>query len=62
MMKEDFIVTTDRTPLDPQDLYAIDQLAQGPDILRPLREVSILQGKDSATACCRFLATTNYIQ
>jgi hypothetical protein len=28
MMKEDFIATTDRVQLDPQDLYAIDQLAQ----------------------------------
>ena len=28
MMKEDFIATTDRIQLDPQDLYAIDQLAQ----------------------------------
>jgi len=27
-MKEDFIATTDRIQLDPQDLYAIDQLAQ----------------------------------
>jgi len=27
-MKEDFIATTDRIPLDPQDLYAIDQLAE----------------------------------
>ncbi len=28
MMKEDFIATTDRIPLDPEDLYAIDQLAR----------------------------------
>ena len=27
-MKEDFIATTERVQLDPQDLYAIDQLAQ----------------------------------
>ena len=27
-MKEDFIATTDHIQLDPQDLYAIDQLAQ----------------------------------
>ncbi len=27
-MKEDFIATTDRIQLDPQDLYAIEQLAQ----------------------------------
>ena len=27
-MKEDFMATTDRIQLDPQDLYAIDQLAQ----------------------------------
>lgn len=27
-MKEDFIATTDRIQLEPQDLYAIDQLAQ----------------------------------
>jgi CII-binding regulator of phage lambda lysogenization HflD len=28
MMKEDFIATTDRLQLDPQDLNAIDQLAR----------------------------------
>ncbi|HEU4853670.1 MAG TPA: DUF3562 domain-containing protein [Nitrosospira sp.] len=28
MMKEDFIATDDRIQLDPQDLSAIDQLAQ----------------------------------
>lgn len=28
MMKEDFIATTDRIQLDPQDLNAIDQLAR----------------------------------
>lgn len=27
-MKEDFIATTDRVHLEPEDLYAIDQLAQ----------------------------------
>ena len=27
-MKDDFMATTERIQLDPQDLYAIDQLAQ----------------------------------
>ena len=42
MMKEDFIVTTDRTPLDPQDLYAIDQLAQ--ETRHPMEEVKKIYG------------------
>ena len=41
-MKEDFIVTTDRTPLDLQDLYAIDQLAQ--ETRRPMEEVKKIYG------------------
>ena len=41
-MKEDFIVTTDRTPLDPQDLYAIDQLAQ--ETRHPMEEVKKIYG------------------
>ena len=41
-MKEDFIVTTDRTPLDLQDLYAIDQLAQ--ETRHPMEEVKKIYG------------------